>query len=143
MSRLRQYVASWLRGDLELAPITELLAIRPLEIGDGTARVELDAGPRLHNAMRTVHGGVFCDLADVAMGVALATRVADDETFSTLQLQMSYFQAVGQGRLQALAKVLRRGRSTAYLECDILDPDDQLVAKATSVCMIRVGDARS
>jgi uncharacterized protein (TIGR00369 family) len=137
MSQLSQYVEKWLEGDLELAPITKLLGVRPVSLGEGEARIELTAGKHLHNAMGTVHGGILCDLADVAMGAALATVTAEGESFSTLQLQMSYFLPVVEGRLGAHARVVRRGRGTAHLECDLEDGEGRLVARGTSVCSIR------
>lgn len=137
MSRLSQFVEKWLAGELELAPITKLLGVRPVSLGDGEARIELTAGEHLHNAMGTVHGGVLCDLADVAMGAALATVTVDGESFTTLQLQMSYFLPVVEGRLSAHARVVRRGRGTAHLECDLEDGEGRLVARATSVCAMR------
>ena len=137
MSRLSQFVEKWLAGELELAPITALLGVRPVSLGEGEARIELTAGERLHNAMGTVHGGILCDLADIAMGAALATVTADGESFTTLQLQMSYFLPVVDGRLSAHARVIRRGRTTAHLECDLEDSESRLVARATSVCAMR------
>ena len=137
MSQLSKYVEKWLAGDLELAPITALLGVRPVSLSEGEAKIELTATERLHNAMRTVHGGIFCDLADVAMGAALATVTAEGESFSTLQLQMSYFLPVVEGRLTAHARVIRRGRAIAHLECDLEDSEGRLVARATSVCAIR------
>ena len=137
MSRLSQFVEKWLAGEIELAPITKLLGVRPVSLGEGEARIELTAGAHLHNAMGTVHGGVLCDLADVAMGAALATVAAEGESFTTLQLQMSYFLPVVEGRLGAHARVVRRGRTTAHLECDLEDAVARLVARASSVCAIR------
>lgn len=137
MSRLADYVRKWLAGDLELAPITQFLGVRPVSLGEGEARIELTTGKNLHNAMGTVHGGIFCDLADVAMGTALATVTADGESFTTLQLHMSYFQPVVEGPLAAHARVVRRGRTTAHLECELEDGEGRLVARASSVCAIR------
>lgn len=138
MSQLSQYVEKWLAGDLELAPITKLLGVRPISLGEGEAKVELTAGKHLHNAMGTVHGGTLCDLADVAMGAALATATTEGESFTTLQLQMSYFLPVVEGRLSAHARVVRRGRGTAHLECDLEDGEGRVVARGTSVCAIRL-----
>ena len=137
MSRLAQLVQAWLAGERELAPITELLGVRPISIGTGEAVVELTAGPHLHNAMGTVHGGVFCDVADVAMGVALATVAADGESFATLQLQMIYLLPLREGPLRARARLLHRGRSAAHLECDLEDGEGRIVARASSVCSIK------
>ena len=137
MSRLSQVVEQWFAGQIELAPITALLGVRPVALGEGEARIELTVEERLHNAMGTLHGGILCDLADVAMGAALATVTADGESFSTLQLQMSYFLPVVDGRLSARARVIRRGRATAHLECDLEDGEGRLLARASSVCAIR------
>ena len=137
MSQLSQFVEKWLAGDLELAPITALLGVRPVSLGEGEARIEMTAGKHLHNAMGTVHGGIFSDLADVAMGAALATATTEGESFTTLELHMSYFLPVVEGRLSAHARVIRRGRGTAHLECDLEDGEGRLVARASSVCAIR------
>lgn len=140
MSQLSDYVVKWLAGELELAPITSFLGIRPVSLGDGEARIELTADRRLHNAMGTVHGGILCDLADVAMGAALATVTEEGESFTTLQLQTSYFLPVVDGRVSAHARVVRRGRATAHLECDLEDGEGRLVARTTSVCSMRVAN---
>lgn len=137
MSKLSELVEKWLAGEIELAPIATLLEVRPVSLAEGEARVELSATDRLHNAMGTLHGGVFCDLADVAMGTALATIAAEGESFTTLQMQMSYFAPIVNGTLSAHARVVRRGRGTAHLECDLEDGDKRLVARATSVYAMR------
>ncbi len=140
MTKLSDFVEQWLAGKVELAPITKLLEVRPVELGEGQARVELTASERLHNAMGTVHGGILGAVADVAMGVALATLAAEGETFTTLQMQTSYFLPVVSGRLSAHARVIRRGKTTAHLECDLEDAEGRVVARATSVYAIRQVD---
>jgi len=132
-----ELVARWVAGETGLAPITDLLGVRPVAAGDGEARVELDAGPRLHNALGTLHGGVLLDLADVAMGVALATAVDEGETFATLFSSISYLRPVREGLLTASARVVHRGRTAAHLECDVHDEAGGLVARVGSVCAVR------
>lgn len=137
MTGPRKMVEAWLAGARQLAPITELLGIEPVSVGEGEAVVAMDATDAHHNAMGTVHGGIYCDLADVAMGVALATVVEEGETFVTLGLQVSYFRAVRRSRLEARARVLGRGSSSAFLECDVHDEDGRHVARIASSCLFR------
>ena len=139
MTRLAALVEAWLAGQRELAPIATLLGVRPVSLGEGEAVVELVAGERLHNAMGTVHGGVLCDLADVAMGVALATITAEGESFATMQLQIAYLAAVREGVVRASARVLHRGRNAAHLECDLHDGEGRLLARVSSVAAIKGG----
>lgn len=137
MTALRALVERWVAGEVRLAPIADLLGVRPLAAGDGEARIEMDAGPRLHNAMGILHGGVVLDLADVAMGAALATVVDEGETFATVSSTVAYLRPVREGRLTAAARVVHRGRTTAHLECDLANADGELVARVGSVSAIR------
>ena len=132
MTRLFDAVESWLAGRRELARIATPLGLRPVSLGEGETRVELTASGRLHNAVGTIHGGVFDDLADVAMGCA-ATIGAEDEMFATLQMRVSCFLLA----TSAHARVVRRGRASAHLECDIEDGEGHLVARATSLYALR------
>ncbi len=96
----------------------------------------MPVGATHHNAFGTVHGGLFCAFADIAMGIALATVLGDDEGLTTLAQQMDHLRTVRESRVVATARVVRRGRAAAHLGCDIEDADGRLVARATSVCLI-------
>lgn len=133
---MHEALQGWLRGADPPPPVIALIGIRLLEAGEGTARLDLEAGPRHHNPMRTVHGGVFCDLADAAMGVAMAGALAEGESFTTLDLTIHYLRAVREERLTAEAALVRRGRATAYLECTISGADGAPVARAAAGCLI-------
>jgi uncharacterized protein (TIGR00369 family) len=137
VNRFRRLIEAWQAGETELAPITGLLGVRPVSFGDGEAVVELEAGERLHNAMGTLHGGVVLDLADVAMGVAMASLLEEAEGFATLQSSVTYLRPVVAGRLEARARVVQRGRTVGHLECDVVDGEGRAVARVTSVCAIK------
>jgi acyl-coenzyme A thioesterase PaaI-like protein len=47
---------------------------------------------------------------------------------------------VWQASLQAIGRVVQHGRTVGLVECDILDADEVLVARATSTCMTLRGD---
>lgn len=87
--------------------------------------------------MGIIHGGILCDLADAAMGVAMATLLKEDETFSTVALDIHYFRPVTEALLTAVAQVTQRSARIGYVESEIRDEDERLIAKATSTCMIQ------
>jgi uncharacterized protein (TIGR00369 family) len=132
---LGEYLEGWRSGAVPPPPIVARLGIRLREAGGGSAVVEMAVGRELWNAMGTVHGGVFADLADVAMGVALATVAGEGESFTTAHLEVHYFAAVREGELEARATVVRRGATTGYAECELRDAEGRLVAKASSTCV--------
>jgi uncharacterized protein (TIGR00369 family) len=125
-----------LRGEHEPPPVAGLVGMRLTQIGDGEASFELDADRERHgNPMGTVHGGILCDLADAAMGCAYASLLADDQTFTTIELKANFLKPVRQTRLIANARVVRSGRTIGLVECDVLDEAGALVARASSTCM--------
>ena len=126
---------AWLAGTAR-PPIGLLLGIALIRCGDGMATHQMRVGPEHHNPIGTVHGGIFCDLADAAMGTALATLLGPTEIFTTVELSAHYFAAVKAGLLTAQARVVRRGRTTAYVECELTDEAQRTVGKFDCTCLI-------
>jgi uncharacterized protein (TIGR00369 family) len=123
------------RGEALPPPIGRLLGLVLRAIEPGRAVFELAADERHHNPMGTLHGGVYCDLADAAMGYAYAATLAEGETFTTVELKINFFRPVRQGKLTAEARVVRAGSKLGYVECDVKDAEGRLLARAASTCM--------
>ena len=121
-------------------PIARLIGFETKEIGEGRAVIALAAGPQHANPMGTLHGGVLCDIADAAMGIAFASTLAPGESFTTVELKINFFRPVWEAHLRAEGKVVRRGRSIGYVECEITNESGQLIAKAASTCLALRGD---
>jgi uncharacterized protein (TIGR00369 family) len=121
-------------------PVAHLIGFEAKEIGDGRATVTLTAGPQHANPMGTLHGGILCDIADAAMGMAFASTLTPEESFTTVELKINFFRPVWEACLKAQGKVVRRGRSLGYVECEITDERGQLVAKAASTCLALRGE---
>ena len=121
-------------------PIARLIGFEANEIADGRAVVTLAAGSQHANPMGTLHGGVLCDIADAAMGMAFHSTLAPGESFTTIELKINFFRPVWEARLRAEGKVVRRGNAVGYIECEITDEAGRLVAKSSSTCMVLRGD---
>ncbi|HEY7499039.1 MAG TPA: PaaI family thioesterase [Vicinamibacterales bacterium] len=121
-------------------PIGELIGFSVEDIRDGRAVALLEAGPQHTNPMGTLHGGVLCDIADAAMGMAFVSTLTADESFTTMTLSIQFFRPVWQTRLRAEARVVNRGKNVGYVECDVTDADGRAIAKASSTCIVLRGD---
>ena len=131
---MREKVA---RGRL---PVAELVGFRITEAADGRAVADFEAGPQHANLNGTLHGGILCDVSDAAMGLAFATTIEGEQSFTTIELKINYFRPVWKARLRAEARVVRRGKTVGYVECDVIDEAGRLVAKASSTCMVLDGN---
>jgi acyl-coenzyme A thioesterase PaaI-like protein len=100
------------RGEISPPPVAKPIGFTLASIDPGCAVVEFSADSCHANPMGTLHGGILCDIADAAMGMAYASTLAEGESFTTLGL----------------------------VECDIVDDQGRLVARASSTCMMLRGD---
>src|SRR5438552_13302516 len=95
--------------------VAELIGFKVEEISGGRAVAYLQAGPQHANPMGTMHGGVLCDLADAAMGMAFASTLARNESFTTTALSINFFRPILQAQLRAEDHVLSRGKNLGYI----------------------------
>jgi uncharacterized protein (TIGR00369 family) len=91
--------------------------------------IEFEAGAAHANPMCTLHGGVLCDIADAAMGMALAATLDEGESFTTLELKINFLKPVWKARLKATGRVVKRGRTIGLVECDVTDEEGSQVAR--------------
>jgi len=140
MSSFLENAQKMIRGEVPPPPAAALVGFRLVAIEPGRSRFEMDAQARHHNPMGTLHGGILCDIADAAMGVAYAATLSDGESFTTLELKINFLRPVRDARLFAEGVVVSRGKTIGLAECRVTDEQGRLIAKATSTCMTLRGD---
>ncbi len=77
-----------------------------------------------------VHGGILAAMADTAAAIAAYTVVPRGTEIATVELKINYLEPVPGGRIKADARVLRAGRNFVVAECEILNENRSLAAKA-------------
>ena len=141
MTKMLDLIHMMQRGEIAPPPVAALIGFTLASVEPGCAVVEFEATPRHANPMGTLHGGVLCDIADAAMGMAWASTLDEGETFTTLELKINFTKPVWTGKLRAEGRVVSAGRTVGLVECDVRDAKDRLVAYATSTCMTLRGEA--
>lgn len=77
-----------------------------------------------------VHGGVLAAMADTAGGLATYMVVPRGTRLATVEMKINFLEPVEQGTVLAEARVLRKGRNFAVVDCEIHDAAGRLAAKA-------------
>jgi uncharacterized protein (TIGR00369 family) len=134
MSTFLEFAQKVMRGETP-PPISRFLGMVITKIEPGLAIFVMQVDERHHNPMGTLHGGVYCDLADAAMGYAYAATLGEGDSFTTIELKINFLRAVRNGKLIAEASVVKAGSTLGYIECDVKDETGNLVARAASTCM--------
>jgi uncharacterized protein (TIGR00369 family) len=117
------------------APIGSLLGLTLIRERVGRTTIEFQADDRYANPMGTLHGGILCDIADAAMGMAHRSTPAGGETFATIELQSQFPRPVWKAKLRAEERMVHAGRTLGLVKCNIFDDSERLVARASSTCV--------
>src|SRR2546430_2512499 len=109
MKKMLDRIEEMLRGELPPPPVARLIGFDLVSAKPGEAVVELQATEAHANPMGTLHGGVLCDIADAAMGIAYSSNLNEGESFTTLELKINFLKPVWQARLLATGRVVKQG----------------------------------
>lgn len=96
----------------------------------GRAVLRMRVRERHKQTHGVVHGGVLAALADTAGGLATYMVVPRGTRIATVEMKINYLEAVAKGTLIAEARVIRRGKHLAIVDCDVRDEKGKLVAKS-------------
>jgi len=140
MTKMLDRIEQVLRGDVPPPPIARLIGFNLTAVKPGEAVIEFEATEAHANPMGSLHGGVLCDIADAAMGLAYAANLGEGESFTTLELKINFLKPIWNARLCAMARVVKQGRTGGLVECNVTDEKGSLVARATSTCLTLRGE---
>lgn len=85
-----------------------------------------------------VHGGMVTTLLDTAMGSAVWSTLAEDESFLTADLRVEFLHSARPGTLRAVGTVVQRNRRVAFCSAELYQ-DDALIATSRCTQIIRSG----
>ena len=103
-------------------------------IEDGTARVSVEAGDDHLNQHGSVHGGVLATMLDAAMGTAVSSTGAESPV--TVSLTVTYLSPGQPGRLEATARVRKRGKRLLVVEGEVVQ-GEEVVADALATFAVK------
>jgi len=122
--------------DIPASPINTLLGIETADLEDGTVELTLTTRAEHHNEVGFVHGGIAALLLDGAMGRAVGRTLEPGQVCATMQLSVQ-FVSPAVGTIVARSRVVRRGRTTAFMEAECTREDGRIVARAHGTWTIR------
>jgi uncharacterized protein (TIGR00369 family) len=117
-------------------PVADLIGLELVRMEGGESEMTLVAEERHSNPMGTIHGGILCDLA-------WFSTLESGASFTTLELKINFLRPFWTGKLVARGRVVSLGKTVGMTECDVVDEEGRLIARASSTCLTLRGDAAS
>ena len=112
----------------------ELVTVDP---DAGTIEIAFAATEDFLNPAGAVQGGLLAAMLDDTLGPALVATLPPGEWAPTADLHVQFLRPAKPGRLIGRGRVVRRGRDVAFLEGELVDDQERVVAKATATAVIR------
>lgn len=126
------------QGRAPMPPVAELLGwhLEAVDPDAGTITVRFDARREFTNPVGTVQGGILAAMLDDTMGPALVATLPPGQFAPTLEMKISFLAPARVGPLWGHGRVVQGGRTNAFVEADLVDADDRVVARASATVRI-------
>ena len=125
-----QWATQLVRERMKESQVISHLGFEVERVEKGRAVFLLDVLAHHKQIHGVVHGGILAALADTTAAIAAYTTVPKGTEIATVELKINYMEPVPGGRIKADARVLRAGRNFIVTECEVLNEDGSLAAKA-------------
>jgi acyl-CoA thioesterase len=103
----------------------------------GLARLRFEIVPAFCHSQGTIcQGGFLTGMADAAMAMAATVKGRLSIAVATLEIKVSFFEAMGPGIVVAEGRVRRWGNSIGFLEGELQDEAGRLILHSTSTIKI-------
>lgn len=101
-----------------------------------TVEVAFDAKAEyLLNPMKQIQGGYLCAMLDEAMSVACMVASGMTHVAPTAEMKTTFFRPAKPGPIKGIGRVAKWGRTIAFTEGELYDPEGRLLAKATGTAV--------
>lgn len=118
-------------------PCSDTLGMRLADVEQAKQRIRMtfDVPKMFANPTGAVQGGFIAAMMDEAMSTCCIIASNVTMTAPTLEMKTSYLRRLMPGDASVEARILKWGRSAAFMEAECFDADGKLVAKATATAI--------
>lgn len=128
---------------MKKATFDKKLGVEPASCKKGYCKVKLVVKNEHLNHGGIVHGGVIATLCDITLAGAVATVMKKEEWCVTIQLNVEFMEpAYINETIFGIGKLVRRGKTLAFVEGEIVSSKKRKIAKAHGIWFIKSGPSR-
>ena len=133
LEQLREYLAGNRRPGIGVS-----LDFKLVDVQEGCVTFEGAPGEHAYNPIGSIHGGYAATLLDSACGCAVHSTLSATQTYTTLELKVSYLKAMTKdtGPVRAVGRIVSIGRRVGFAEATLTDVNGKVYATATSTLLV-------
>ena len=117
--------------------VADLLGWKLVSEEPGLVRAEFEAKEEFRNPKGPIMGGILAAMLDMIISAAIRSSMKPNQTpRATLEMKVNFVGAAQPGTIAAEGKLVHVGRSVAFGEGTLTDPDGALIATGTATMRI-------
>ena len=118
-------------------PCSDTLGMHLTAVDQAAMSIEVafQASETFANPTGAVQGGFVSAMLDEAMSTCCIIASNVTMTAPTLEMKISFLRPLFPGPARVTARILKWGKSAAFMEAEVFDPEDRMVAKATATAL--------
>jgi uncharacterized protein (TIGR00369 family) len=130
----------WAKRIFAELPVAGLLSARPIRCDPqrGRITVAFQARREFCNLVGSVQGGMLTAMLDLAMSFAVLCALDDGHVVPSLEVKTSFIAPARPGEIVGEGMLVRKGRSIAFMEGRLTDPQGNLLTTASATAQIRL-----
>ena len=111
--------------------------IESVDSSVGRCEMTFDIGERYCHSVDVIQGGFVSAMLDAVCSHAAFVANLDVVGVSTLEFKVAFLEASRMGRLTAVGRVEKLGRSIAFMSGELSNSDGQITATMTTTAKLR------
>jgi uncharacterized protein (TIGR00369 family) len=104
---------------------------------EGAIAMTYPPKPELANPGGMINGGLLAAMLDMTMGGALVATFVEDEIPTTIEMKVNYIRPAQLETVVSEGRIIRKGRSIAFLEAELRTTEGELLATASATFAIQ------
>ena len=104
--------------------------ILDLDSKKGVASVIYEAKKNMCHSGNIVQGGFITGWLDAVMALSCMCKLGEDVLVLSLEIKTTFIKTVNPGEVKVTGKIIKAGKNIAFLEADLRDNKNNLLAKA-------------
>jgi uncharacterized protein (TIGR00369 family) len=123
---------------LDAPPVATLLGWRLINVDSANMSIEIEfeATRAFLNPSGHIQGGILCAMLDDTLGPALFAATDFKKQGRTIDLHTHFIRPALPGKIRGKGRVTRLGKSVAFMEGQLFNPEGKLIARATGSAML-------
>lgn len=113
-------------------PFMEHIGLKPVSLDEACCKTQLAWNPALVNSRGDIHGGTLMSAFDFTLSAA--ARAHDPLRYGAITVDLTtHFLEASRSELTVIGRCIKRGKSMAFCEGEIVNPEGTVVAVARGV----------